>query len=687
MHLVNMLSPWQWALLAATPLAVIALYFLKLKREPLEVPSTFLWSRSIEDLRVNSLWQRLRQSLLLILQLLLIAIAAFALARPYWEGGRLSGGRYIFLIDNSASMSATDVAPSRLEEAKRRVGELIDEMIAGDKAMIISFSDIARAEQSYTDNLPELRRALAAIRQTSRGTSLEESLQLASGLANPSQTASNKQDKAVADPMPAKLYIFSDGRFPDVRGFSLGNLEPQFVPIGEPDAANIGIVSFTTGRNENHPEQLQAFARLESHGRGLSAFSESSEKKGAVPLSEDSTSNSSPKPANSDTVKINLSLYLDDKLIDSRDVAVPVNDAVSEAFDLGAIDQGVLRVAISPTDHLALDDQAWTVINPPRRAKVLFITSGNESLHRALTVPSAQKWADVAEDKPPFLKTDTYRQRAAAGAYDLIVFDRCQPELMPRTNTWFIGALPPMPTWSADDAVVQPQIIDTDRAHPIMQGIDLGDVEILEARPLKPPPASTRLLDSNKGTLMAIATRENFEDAVLSLSLLTVDGHGDTYANTDWPIKLSFPLLVSNLLQYFGHNQQAQVAMNARPGQPIQLHGETDAPLVVTTPTGEKIEAPRGLQQTINFAHTDALGVYESRHSGKVIQQFAVNLFDSRESDIRPRTAESVKIGYVEVKPHTEWEPARREIWKLLLLVALAVLLFEWYVYNRRVYL
>jgi hypothetical protein len=32
-------------------------------------------------------------------------------------------------------------------------------------------------------------------------------------------------------------------------------------------------------------------------------------------------------------------------------------------------------------------------------------------------------------------------------------------------------------------------------------------------------------------------------------------------------------------------------------------------------------------------------------------------------------------------------EPARREAWKLLLLLGLGVLLFEWYIYNRRVYL
>src|SRR3954471_7865608 len=114
--IINTLTWWQWGLLALVPPAIVALYFLKLKRQPLEVPSTYLWSRAIEDLHVNSLWQRLRQSLLLLLQLLLVIFIALALLRPGKKGTELSGERFIFLIDTSASMSATDVAPTRLDE-------------------------------------------------------------------------------------------------------------------------------------------------------------------------------------------------------------------------------------------------------------------------------------------------------------------------------------------------------------------------------------------------------------------------------------------------------------------------------------------------------------------------------------------------------------------------------------------
>lgn len=35
-------EPWAWALLASIPVGIILLYFLKLRRVPVEVPSTYL---------------------------------------------------------------------------------------------------------------------------------------------------------------------------------------------------------------------------------------------------------------------------------------------------------------------------------------------------------------------------------------------------------------------------------------------------------------------------------------------------------------------------------------------------------------------------------------------------------------------------------------------------------------------
>src|SRR5215470_3033870 len=84
-----------WAVLAGIPVGIIALYFLKLRRRPVQVPSTLLWRKSLEDLHVNSLFQRLRRNLLLFLQLLAVALAMLALAGPRIKGTGGGGQRFV----------------------------------------------------------------------------------------------------------------------------------------------------------------------------------------------------------------------------------------------------------------------------------------------------------------------------------------------------------------------------------------------------------------------------------------------------------------------------------------------------------------------------------------------------------------------------------------------------------------
>jgi hypothetical protein len=666
-----MLNWWQWTILAAVPPAILVLYFLKLKRHPVEVPSTFLWHKSIEDLHVNSIWQRLRNNLLLWLQLLLILLLAMALFRPSWQGSKLVGERFIFLVDNSASMSADDRQPSRLESVKEKVHDLINGMKSGQAAMVISFADTARVEQGYTDDRGLLNRSVDAIRPTARGTSLLEALKLASGLANPGRSAEKDTDTQVAEALPATLYILSDGKFPPVTGFLLGNLDPKFIPIGSTESKNIAILAFSAQRNETRPGRFQAFARLENFGKAKT--------------------------------KVVAELYLDEVLKDVGEVEVAPDESRGVAFDIAAVESGVLRLKIKAQDNLKLDDEAFLVLKMPKRTKVLLVTPGNEPLAIALTTKSAQEIAEVQIESPDFLKNkEKYQAPAASGVYDLVFYDRCHPEQMPQANTVFIADLPPAVSnappgknWTAGAKVDVPQIIDIDSSHPLLQWMDMSDVVLYSGTPLKPPAGGKTLIDSTAGSrggaLMAIAPRDLFEDVVLGFSFFEEeagkDGKPASFYGTNWFSRQSFPVFVRNLFEYFGRSRVGANSEGFRPGQSVPLDVATaEAKVRIKTPSESNIDLKSGKSGKMSFTETSELGIYEVQSNGKTVDRFAVNLFDPAESDIRPNPSPTIKVGEVEVKGEATSEASRKEIWKTLVVIGLAILGAEWYIYNRRIY-
>ena len=672
----NTLAPGYWALLSLIPLGIFALYFLKLKRQPVEVPSTYLWHRVIEDLHVNSLWQRLRKSLLLFLQLLMIALAMLALLRPGWQGESLVGQRFMFLIDNSASMSATDTASgeTRLEDAKRRVAALVDQLESDMSAMIVTFAQQPDVVQEFTNNRRLLHDALARIEPSTSSTDLTGALELAGGFANPQRLLTEEGEFEVTDPDEegVELYIFSDGRFRGVEGFSLGNLQPLYLPIGSFEADNLAITAFNTLRGEERPEQRQAFVQV---------------------------ANLSEQPQ-----KTVVELYLEERLVDAAELEVPAGDVAGTTFALVDEAEGELRAKLDiPTgfvDELQLDNEAYAVLENRRDARVLLVTPGNVTLESALSTERANRLAKVEKVSPEVLETPDYQSQSQSETYDLIIFDQCQPKTMPLANTLFVGRLPPTDQWSKEpepEPVFGPQIIDWERSHPLLNLIELGNVQIIDTLITKPPLGGGELIDSTKGAIFAIAPRERYEDAVLGFEIVGRDEDGTRTFNTDWPRKHSFPTFWFNVLDYFTSGQATSIVQH-KPDRPVELRVNSQSEnLTVELPDGVRRNVPVEQPGRLEFHETSQLGTYKVLSDSQVVKRFSVNLFDRDESDVRLRlrqadedgvqVVESLSIGYVDVGAQSPTSPMRRELWKLLLGGALVVLMFEWYIYNRRVYI
>src|SRR2546423_7385675 len=143
--------------------AVLAMYLLKLRRTEAIVPSTLLWQRLVADVEANAPWQKLRRSLLLLLQLLLVLVLALLAARPFVERPAGLARDLVLVVDASASMGATDEAPNRLTVAKNRAIDALQDLPSGGRVSVIAAGRTARVVANGTNDLARVRAAIHAI--------------------------------------------------------------------------------------------------------------------------------------------------------------------------------------------------------------------------------------------------------------------------------------------------------------------------------------------------------------------------------------------------------------------------------------------------------------------------------------------------------------------------------------------
>jgi hypothetical protein len=693
---------WAALLLFLFPLLIALLYFLKLRRKPIEVPSTFLWRKSIEDLHVNSLFQWLRDNVLLLVQLLIILLLIYAVLAFQVHGSTTSGRHYILLIDNSSSMAVTDVSPSRLEVAKQEALQEIDAHGDGDSGMVIEFNSRATILQTYTRDKGLLRAAVNGIRQTQRPTRVDEALALAESLANPLRSTDDVASKpANEDPAQARTYVqpdsiaadvhlFSDGRFPDVPNFAAGSLTLNYHRVGSPGPAavdNVGIVTFNAVRDEANPSRLQVFVRVLNYR------------------------------ANPVEVTVELEWRVGDQAdLKLKDQAVslprrhynapedknePVEDVPGEGavtFDLEDVDEAsqvLLHARLKGwRDQFPLDDEAWLVCDVVRKGRVLIATPGNELLRDFFDLEETAKVAEVTYITPKDLKDEEkYLRPAREGRYDLFLFDRCAPatkEGRPAGNTFFIGELPP--PWKRDDKDWLKEVVirNPTSSHPLMRHLTaLDEIAFSEALRFPPraqekehplPPRTARLLECPGETAVLFAVpRNTYTDLVLTFPLINDKGQW----STTWPLKLSFPVFLRNVLYGLGNVSDSAAEENVQPGQPKVLRPAAAVTrLEVVGPKDVRRKLAAGGGRDFVFQDTDQVGVYRASWEGGG-RGFAVNLLDGDESNVQPR--DEVKLGDQRIESG-QLRRQTHETWKWVALAALAVLLLEWALYHRRVF-
>ncbi len=642
---MSFLTPLSLAF-AALSVPLILLYMLKLRRRDVLVSSTLLWQRLLRDREANAPWQRLRRNLLMLLQLLVLALLTLSLARPFVPTTTAVSGSVVILLDASASMQARDVVPTRFEAGRLAAREIVAGLGAGDAATIIAVGPQPQVLASATGDRALLRRALDDAAPTDGPADWDAAFALAAA--------------GMSGVEGARALIISDGALPETLPPLPGDV--RFVGVAADvdrssgDGNNLAITALATREGAAGP---QAFLRVVNKGEA-----------DAEPLIEFSANG---------------------RLFDARRLRVPAQGSADLTLSDLPYDLQVLQARMAfdgdegSVDVLPLDDVAWAVHAPPAGGRVLLVSEGNLFLERALGALPSVELARAAPDVPmPPAPAGT------EGGYDLIVTDGVVTGTLAAGNLWLIG--PPASVSLArgpgeDEALplavgaafTGTAIVRVASDDPLLRYVDLGDVHVLQARAMEPPPAARVLVEAEGGPLLFVAERPGGRLAVLTFDL----------RDSDLPLQIAFPVLTANLVEWLLSTDGGGIGGSGLPallraGDLISVQPDPEAAdIVVTTPDGARHALPLGAQPPA-FAATDRLGVYlveQFDKDGQLLEStpVAVNLFDEDESDIAPR--EAVRVGQAELQAVTRQEEGRREFWPWLAVAALGVLGAEWWVY------
>ena len=437
--------------------ALVILYFLKLKRRDVEISTTLLWKKAIQDLQANAPFQKLRRNILLLLQLLVLCALLLAVAQPQLSDRGKTNKRHIILIDRSASMASVDgdqvpliagaeggatgganvgtgTSVTRLETAKKVAKQIVDSLKepaflqdSGEEAMVIAFDTTAEVRQTFSANKVELRAAIDSITQTEAPTSIDRAYTLAEAYTGEEKFEEDKGFVPIGP--PATIHILSDGRLPDAEKVKAGAQDTVvYHGIGSSTATNVGVTTVRSLRAFDEPKKLSVFVSIQSTAREM--------------------------------VTVEAELSLDGNIVETRDIQVaaanapPVNpdDPADQGkpwvpglggfvFSIERAEAGVGAVRIrvpgeaSVTNVLSVDDTAYFVFPPARRLSVAMVSEGNMWLRFALDSLSLSK-IDVIKpaEFQKMLDGAGSSDSASLAAYDVFIFDKWLPLVAATTS-------------------------------------------------------------------------------------------------------------------------------------------------------------------------------------------------------------------------------------------------------------
>ncbi len=611
-----------WFLLALIPL--IILYFLKLRRPKLEVPSLALWQSVVNDQRVNSPFQKFRRNLLLLLQIILLCLLVMALMQPFLHADADVAEYKPLLIDCSASMAATDEASgkTRLELVKEKVREQIDNLSGDQRIALFSFSNTGRRLTEFSNDRRALLKALESLQATDLPGQLDDVLRMAAAYTRtfPIETVT----------------IMTDGNLPDQVDFELPfSLDVQRIDAGGP---NIGITEMSARRSG--AEEWEVFVRVSASSVDL---------RGAE-----------------------LQLFEDGEQQASHQIEVSNEESERLVFPVSTSQSKLLEAKLVPAgyDSLSIDNNVWLTLPAARPLKV-WVSPKLASWRHAVRVQPNLDLEEPSEDG---------NTQPRGADYDLMIIDEDGAGNAEAPVRLFVGVVPPdlQELVKVDEEVSY--VTDWNLTAPILRHVQLADVQIGE-QPKLAVGAATKdleergyevLIDGNAGPLM-LQRREG-----LSVSYWFTF-HTD---RSTLPYRVGFPIIAANAIEAAMKQASLSDVAAAPTGVLPAVSVDAGRTYTIKSPSGETSSVESGESGILEGVSAARVGRYDVLDGETLVTSIGTGLLNGTESSLKP--ADELRFSELTVATEDAKQiDSDRPFWWILALMAFGVLMFEWWYFQR----
>lgn len=622
MHLAGLPLSTLLTLGAVFGVLTVALYILKLRRRPVAVPFSRIWQQVLRDKQATSLFSQLKRLLSLLLQLALLALMLLALGDPRASRNLVEGRNMVVLIDSSASMKATDVAPSRLEVAKREVTRMVEGLSGSDRMLVAQMDASIRPLSTMTNEVADLKDGLSKLSASDTRADFRRAL----AFALDSLRGLGK----------AEIIVVSDGALGDVerigRELDLSKVKLSYVKVGK-SSRNVAITEFSVRRYPLDKSRYEVMLEL---------------------------TNTNDKPQN-----VELTLLGDGNIVDVTQLSLKPRESLARFYkDLAGASrtlEATIKLADGKPDDLPADNHAYALMPERRRARVLVVTEGNTYLEAALLL---DEYLDVEVLAPEKYPPDQ--------EFDVTIYDAVAPPHHAKTGPALYLAPPREGSPVELGRSIEMFGFDTwDKKSPLLRWMAMGDIQVAKGYAFKPSKDQKVVGASDLGPILVSGSRAGQRYVALSFNP----------RDSDFVLRVGWPLFVLNTVNHFVEEDTSYLS-SFRTGQVwrVPAPSTTDVATLVE-PGGQRRQVP--VKEGRAFYLGEHAGFYRLEAPDSPPLRFAANLSDLQESHIEPE--KTLQLGGVKAGAVGQFEVGvRREIWLYLLLAVIGVSIVEWLTYHRR---